>query len=543
LEKNKNAEYRNLGMTRTENESKVVQSEKTSLVKPLKVKRIKKFRNPIVDYDLVSIQSTNKDPKIWISCSSHVMKKILDHAEKGLNTDTSNKDGKVQERKGVLFGDHAKEKDGYRLWVKEFLPLPSKSSDCGDRCEITAEDEAKILSSQKDEMNGLEIVGLYHSHPLHHIFLSEYDIRMLNDRYIKPWHVALVVQPKEKKAGFFTRESGQFEPGETSTRIFRLPDGKSLERRMVNKYKITNELNNKVKSFPLSMKVFSTIALFFIIFPLWSITKTNPKPIPTIVPTTVLTRSVPATLAIAVPTTVHKTVTTIVQGIVTTTVPKRESRTSDKFTENVRENLIEYGEIPSFRGRLSEGDWYLRIGCFNDMKNWVKYKIYSENNEFGIRYGDIVEEMGVILYAGPFRTIGEIEKKVPRNPDDFGLDRGKYSLFRIVDTKNLEADSNVIGHFKFWEEYKYEMMIESNIEVQITVLGIPGDLVRKKINSQIAFKLSLLECEHDKLRAIKIDEEWLVQIKKLGIYPTGAKTVRNVYDGREIRVKVTIREL
>lgn len=48
-----------------------------------------------------------------------------------------------------------------------------------------------------------EIIGWYHSHPGHGIFLSEHDRFIHRNFFSAPWHVAFVVDPQQGKEGLF----------------------------------------------------------------------------------------------------------------------------------------------------------------------------------------------------------------------------------------------------------------------------------------------------------------------------------------------------
>lgn len=53
-----------------------------------------------------------------------------------------------------------------------------------------------------------DVVGWYHSHPNHDVFLSPDDIRVHESRFQQDWMVALVVNPNRKLGAFFRRHDG-----------------------------------------------------------------------------------------------------------------------------------------------------------------------------------------------------------------------------------------------------------------------------------------------------------------------------------------------
>lgn len=56
---------------------------------------------------------------------------------------------------------------------------------------------------------GLVAVGWYHSHPGHGIFLSGQDMTIVRSIYNLPWHIALVVDPKNEREGIFVGPHGE----------------------------------------------------------------------------------------------------------------------------------------------------------------------------------------------------------------------------------------------------------------------------------------------------------------------------------------------
>ncbi len=77
----------------------------------------------------------------------------------------------------------------------------------------------KEIAAARTEMEqlypGLLAVGWYHSHPGHGVFLSGQDMTIVRSIYNAAWHVALVVDPIQKKAAFFRGMEGERLPGWT----------------------------------------------------------------------------------------------------------------------------------------------------------------------------------------------------------------------------------------------------------------------------------------------------------------------------------------
>lgn len=59
------------------------------------------------------------------------------------------------------------------------------------------------------EYPGLQVVGWYHSHPNHGVFLSGQDMSIVSGIYSATWHIALVIDPVREKEGFFIGGRGE----------------------------------------------------------------------------------------------------------------------------------------------------------------------------------------------------------------------------------------------------------------------------------------------------------------------------------------------
>jgi proteasome lid subunit RPN8/RPN11 len=73
-------------------------------------------------------------------------------------------------------------------------------------------DIAAAREKLEEAYPGLVVVGWYHSHPGHGVFLSGQDMQIVGSIYNADWHVALVVDPQQGRAGkaaFFHGPAGQ----------------------------------------------------------------------------------------------------------------------------------------------------------------------------------------------------------------------------------------------------------------------------------------------------------------------------------------------
>lgn len=133
-----------------------------------------------------------------------VEKEAVDKLIAHLSVDPYNETG------GVLVGD------GYfcpqkRTNYTEIVGSIPASYTIGNRVhfQFTAECWQEILKTQKQSFPKTTIVGWYHSHPGHGIFLSGTDLNTQRLCFNKIWQIAVVYDPLRKDIGFFYGASGQ----------------------------------------------------------------------------------------------------------------------------------------------------------------------------------------------------------------------------------------------------------------------------------------------------------------------------------------------
>ncbi len=76
--------------------------------------------------------------------------------------------------------------------------------------KFTPECWQEIFSRQKQDFPETTIVGWYHSHPGHGIFLSSTDINTQQSSFKQIWHIAIVYDPIRHEIGFFHGSDGKF---------------------------------------------------------------------------------------------------------------------------------------------------------------------------------------------------------------------------------------------------------------------------------------------------------------------------------------------
>lgn len=74
--------------------------------------------------------------------------------------------------------------------------------------QFTPECWSSIFKNQKQHYPGTTIVGWYHSHPNHGIFLSGTDLNTQRLSFNKIWQIAVVFDPQRKEIGYFYSADG-----------------------------------------------------------------------------------------------------------------------------------------------------------------------------------------------------------------------------------------------------------------------------------------------------------------------------------------------
>jgi proteasome lid subunit RPN8/RPN11/DNA-directed RNA polymerase subunit RPC12/RpoP len=172
-----------------------------------------------------------------MECVTAVLDQIRLEVERGRDLPSGGR-----ETGGVLFGIQ----EPGRISI-----LASKPVECdhatGPGFVLSEKDEKRLaqLISATDtdpELNGLKVLGWYHSHIRSRIFLSDRDL-LIHSRYFgAPYQVALVVHPKSNgptRAGFFFREPSGEMRSESSYQEFTLetplPVAPQVQQSLVSK--------------------------------------------------------------------------------------------------------------------------------------------------------------------------------------------------------------------------------------------------------------------------------------------------------------------
>ncbi|MBX7043100.1 MAG: LysM peptidoglycan-binding domain-containing protein [Ignavibacteria bacterium] len=144
-------------------------------------------------FDSVFTGSEGTDDGTGIHIRQSTLRKIEDY----LSEDKSNELG------GVLIGDVC-ETEGGAVFVKiENVIFAMHASSSLSRLTFTHETWDYINKVLEDEYPGKRIVGWFHSHPGHTVFMSSHDIFIHENFFSNKYMVAYVFDPTIRERGFF----------------------------------------------------------------------------------------------------------------------------------------------------------------------------------------------------------------------------------------------------------------------------------------------------------------------------------------------------
>lgn len=108
---------------------------------------------------------------------------------------------------GVLVGDVYQDATGPFLLVEHIIEGASSVGNAG-KVTFTAATWQHIQTSMDKQFPDHRIVGWYHTHPGHGVFLSKLDVFVHESFFGLPWQTALVYDPCSGEEGIFGTEAG-----------------------------------------------------------------------------------------------------------------------------------------------------------------------------------------------------------------------------------------------------------------------------------------------------------------------------------------------
>lgn len=169
---------------------------------PLSISQFLRERESLINTINSSVEEISQKHTIE-KMSVFVHQNAVKQLKKHLNQDQYNETG------GVLVGQ-AYLCPETRAYYTEIIGSIAAPYTIGNRVhfKFTPECWTAIFKEQSQNFPETAVVGWYHSHPGHGIFLSGTDLNTQRLSFKQPWHIAVVYDPLRQEIGFFYGESG-----------------------------------------------------------------------------------------------------------------------------------------------------------------------------------------------------------------------------------------------------------------------------------------------------------------------------------------------
>ena len=149
--------------------------------------------------------------QIWKSTAisklklNHESAVSLDSFIRNQTNKTMQEEVDVPEIGGFLLGTYEGNDNDYKLYIEKFVPITPKDNDVYS-IEFGSKAWTELAEIQ-EENEDLSLVGWFHTHPGHGLFLSRPDLKIQNGLFKEPYQIAMVVDPltEDMNTGFFTR--------------------------------------------------------------------------------------------------------------------------------------------------------------------------------------------------------------------------------------------------------------------------------------------------------------------------------------------------
>ena len=139
------------------------------------------------------------DPRVKIFFAQSAYKKCIEHTESDVDHEVG----------GVLIGEVRVDPMCPRPYIVIQDILPAQYTDSSQTHVTFTQNTLVHLNRELEEhFPGKRIVGWYHTHPRLGVFLSSHDTWLHRNFFNDPTHVALVVDPYFRHAGFFCWQTG-----------------------------------------------------------------------------------------------------------------------------------------------------------------------------------------------------------------------------------------------------------------------------------------------------------------------------------------------
>ncbi|MEW6617780.1 MAG: Mov34/MPN/PAD-1 family protein [bacterium] len=186
-----------------EKEKELGKEKENQNVTNLRIKGIRNSKETEISGETIPWQVSNSPVEIF--CVKRVYKKIFFQSQEKIPNETG----------GILLGyvpPPVKKmgRETYMVHIEEAIPMKYDNARY-DHFVFTPQEKNRVKNLQQEKYSHLKQVGWYHSHPSHDISLSPPDRELAKTNFMQPWHVALVIQPKKKTAGYFIWENDRLD--------------------------------------------------------------------------------------------------------------------------------------------------------------------------------------------------------------------------------------------------------------------------------------------------------------------------------------------
>ncbi len=149
------------------------------------------------------LYTMHEEKSIDIHITQRVYQIIVDHVSLDMNRETG----------GFLLGDYCEDVETYIPYIvidSSLEALHTKAALC--ELEFTNRTFSSLYEEHQGRFPDKKVLGWYHSHPGHGVFLSDRDIFIHENYFRETYQIALVLDPRRNEGGFFKWIDNRIEP-------------------------------------------------------------------------------------------------------------------------------------------------------------------------------------------------------------------------------------------------------------------------------------------------------------------------------------------
>ena len=152
------------------------------------------FRLPPLEQGNHKIWGEPSQAEVCVICGQKVILAVQKHAQSSSN-----------EVGGILIGDAYRDQGTLYVQIEAYIPASTNSHHQSSTgyFNFTPETWAEMLRKKDAQFENFKVVGWFHSHPDHGVFLSKQDMRIQDGYFNHAWQIAMVYDPIKHHGGFF----------------------------------------------------------------------------------------------------------------------------------------------------------------------------------------------------------------------------------------------------------------------------------------------------------------------------------------------------